>query len=67
MLAPALEHGQGDLVVGAARVGDALIEAAGPTTDLVRLLEGVASVAGRVDERPVDVPENQEHAVETRR
>ena len=59
MVTVAVEHGQRDLMVGAAGVVNAPRVA---THDRAEgLLEGEAAVAGGVDERSVDVPEHQEH------
>ena len=61
MLALPVEHREGDLMVRTAGV----IHADGIAADdrPKGFLEREATVAGRVYERPVDVPENQEHPV----
>jgi hypothetical protein len=53
------EHRQRDLLVGAPGVVDRLRHA--PHHRLERLLERVAAVAGGAHQRPVHVPEHQQH------
>jgi hypothetical protein len=60
-LIEALEHGQRDLMVGAAR--ELHLGREWPADDcLVGLLERVTAVSRRVHERPIHVPEHQEHS-----